>query len=133
MQINEISKQNVCSIIKLHLVMFDVWTKLPSHPDFTAATLRFLIKVLELIQNDNDIYTKSQVNSETTPDILHMLQRFWMEDASPSAHDLTKIALDNGFIQFYCRTVRRQYELMQIYIEKNVENIHMTDNYHPEA
>ncbi len=28
--------------------MFDVWTKLPSHPDFTAATLRFLIKALEL-------------------------------------------------------------------------------------
>lgn len=111
--------------------MFDVWTKLPSHPDFTAATLRFLIKALELIQNDNDIYTKSQVNSETTPDILQMLQRFWMEDASPSAHDLSKIALDNGFIQFYCRTVRRQYELMQIYIEKNVENIHLTDNYHP--
>lgn len=63
---------------------------------------------------------KSKVNSETTPDILDMLRRFWMRDDSPSTHDLAKIALDNGFIQFYCRIVRRQYELMKLYIEKNV-------------
>lgn len=57
--------------------MFDLWTQLPCHPDFTAATLRFLMKVLERVYGDTNIYMKSKINSEISPDILYILRKFW--------------------------------------------------------
>ncbi len=57
--------------------MFDLWTQLPCHPDFTSATLRFLMKDLERVYGDTNIYMKSKINSEISPDILYILRKFW--------------------------------------------------------
>lgn len=89
------------------------------------------MKFLEDIHQDENIYVKSKINSEVSPDILFILQSFILPTNDCSTHNLMKIAISNGFIQFYCRIMRKQHTLMQKYIDKNVENIHLTQNYHP--
>jgi hypothetical protein len=56
--------------MKCHRIMFDVWTNLPCHPDFTSATLRFLMKALESIYEQESLYIKNKINSEVSVDIL---------------------------------------------------------------
>lgn len=117
---NATSLEIVALVVKAHRIMYEIWTQLPCHPDFTAATLRFLMTALEHIYSADSVYLKSKVSSQVGPDILYVLRRLWVEEASINTHDLVQIALMNGFVQFYCRMVVKQQELMQDYIGKNV-------------
>jgi hypothetical protein len=95
-------------VILLHRITFDVWTKPPCHPDFTAGTLRFLMNTIEGVTNEVNIYAKNKVDAEISSNILYTFLRFWNVGDPASSHNLPKLAIRNGYIQFYCRTVRRQ-------------------------
>lgn len=84
MQIDDVALAAVCATVKMHRVMLDVWTRPPVHPDFTAATLRFLMGVLEGIYSLKNeewsylaLYSKNRGVVEVAPDLLYILRRLW--------------------------------------------------------
>jgi hypothetical protein len=95
-------------VILFHRITFDIWTKPPCHQDFTAATLRFLMNIIEGVSNELNVYAKNKLDTEISPNILYTFLRFW-NATNNSSHDLANIAIRNGYIQFYCRTVRKQH------------------------
>ena len=81
------------------------------------------------------MYIENKANQGIIPDILQTLMKLTENGMSSDRyqHDLMKVLMDNGYVHFFSRVVKKQHELLLKYIEKNVEKIHLVTIYPIEA